>query len=54
LSGGKGRDRVYGSGGRDRLLGRDRRRGDRLSGGSGRDRASADRGDRVISIERVR
>jgi Ca2+-binding RTX toxin-like protein len=51
--GGGGRDRFYGNAGRDRLQSRDKKRGERVNGGSGRDRATIDRGDRVTSVELV-
>jgi acid phosphatase type 7 len=54
LSGGPGRDRLFGNAGRDVLSGRDGRCGDRISGGGGRDRATADPGDTVRLIERLR
>jgi hypothetical protein len=53
LVGGSGRDRLYGGAGRDSLSGRDGKRGDRLIGGSSWDRASADRGDRLRSVEHI-
>jgi acid phosphatase type 7 len=53
LVGGPGRDRLYGNAGRDSLSGRDAKGGDHLFGGSGWDRASADRGDRLRSVEHV-
>jgi Ca2+-binding RTX toxin-like protein len=54
LAGQGGRDKLAGSAGRDRLVSTDRGRGDIVSGGSGRDRATANRGDRVSSVERVK
>jgi Ca2+-binding RTX toxin-like protein len=53
VNGQSGRDRLYGNGGNDRLVSRDRKIGEPLKGGSGRDRATADRGDRLFSVERA-
>jgi Ca2+-binding RTX toxin-like protein len=53
VNGQSGRDRLYGNGGNDRLVSRDRKIGEPLDGGSGRDQATADRGDRLTSIERA-
>ena len=52
-NGGGGRDRLYGNAGNDRLVSRDKKLGERLNGGSGRDRATVDRGDRLVSIEKA-
>jgi len=52
-NGGKGRDRLYGNAGNDRLVSRDKKRGERVNGGSGRDRATVDRGDRLVSVEKA-
>jgi Ca2+-binding RTX toxin-like protein len=52
LNGNKGRDRLYGNGGNDKLVSRDRKIGEPLDGGTGRDRATADRGDRMMSFVR--
>jgi RTX calcium-binding nonapeptide repeat (4 copies) len=55
LVGNRGRDHLFGGAGRDQMVtSGDRRRGDRLHGGSGRDVASANRGDRARSVERMR
>ena len=53
MNGNSGRDRLYGNGGNDKLVSRDRKIGEPLNGGSGRDRATADRGDRLVSVERA-
>ena len=54
LFGNSGRNRIFGNAGRDSLVSaRSRRTGDRLDGGRGRDRGTADRRDRVRSIERL-
>ena len=54
LFGNGGRNRILGNAGRDRLVSAlNRRAGDRLHGGSGTDRGTADRRDRVRSIERL-
>jgi Ca2+-binding RTX toxin-like protein len=53
VNGNSGRDRLYGNGGNDKLVSRDRKIGEPLNGGSGRDQATADRGDRLVSIERA-
>ena len=52
MNGNSGRDRLYGNGGNDKLVSRDRKIGEPLNGGSGRDRATADRGDRLVSVEK--
>jgi Ca2+-binding RTX toxin-like protein len=52
VNGQSGRDRLYGNGGNDKLISRDRKIGEPLNGGSGRDKATADRGDRLFSIEK--
>lgn len=52
VNGNGGRDRLYGNGGNDKLISRDLKIGERLNGGSGRDRATADRGDRLVSVEK--
>jgi Ca2+-binding RTX toxin-like protein len=53
LVGGSDRDRLYGGRGRDSISGRDGRGGDRLFGGGSWDRASADVGDHLRSVEHV-
>lgn len=52
VNGQSGRDRLYGNGGNDKLISRDRKIGEPLNGGSGRDKATADRGDRLVSVEK--
>jgi Ca2+-binding RTX toxin-like protein len=52
VNGNGGRDRLYGNGGNDKLISRDQKIGELLNGGSGRDRATADRGDRLFSVEK--
>jgi Ca2+-binding RTX toxin-like protein len=52
VNGQSGRDRLYGNGGNDKLISRDRKIGEPLNGGSGRDKATADRGDRLFSVEK--
>jgi Ca2+-binding RTX toxin-like protein len=53
LNGNRGSDRLYGNAGNDKLVSRDRRRRDRVDGGTGRDRATVDRGDRSTAVERT-
>lgn len=53
VNGNSGRDRLYGNSGNDKLVSRDRKIGEPLNGGSGRDKATADRGDRLFSVERA-
>lgn len=52
VNGNRGRDRLYGNAGNDKLISRDLKIGESLNGGSGRDRATADRGDRLVSVEK--
>jgi len=53
LTGGRGRDSLTGGSGPDKLFSRDRSP-DRVDGGSGRDSGTADRQDRLKSVERLR
>jgi Ca2+-binding RTX toxin-like protein len=53
LVGGPDRDLLNGGRGQDSLSGRDGKGGDRLFGGGSWDRASADRGDHLRSVEHV-
>ena len=52
VNGNSGRDRLYGNAGNDKLVSRDRKIGEPLNGGAGRDRATVDRGDRLVSVEK--
>jgi Ca2+-binding RTX toxin-like protein len=52
LAGGPGKDWLWGEAGNDRFSARDRNR-DSILGGFGRDRASVDRLDSVLGVERV-